>query len=232
MKKNNWGHKKCLKIKIKIYLIAIIIVLVAVLAIIEIQVKPIIYEIASQEAHLEVVKLINQSVNDQIGRGVSYSHLVTVETDENGTVSYIQPDTIKISRISTAIAQELEERLNDLETESFGFPVGLLTGLVLLSDKGPQFHFQVTPVGDVKVDITDEFIEAGINQTKHRIVLTVNVEMGILIPFRTKLVDIENSLPLAENIIVGPIPETYFEFDSENKNTTERQKEIIDEYTD
>lgn len=230
MKKNNWGRNKSIKLKRRCFIIALIIIIFSALTIIEIQIKPIIYSIASQDAHLEVVKIINESVSDQIGRGISYSHLVNIETDENGTVSYIQPDTIKISRISTAIAQELEERLNDLDTENFDFPLGLLTGYILLADKGPSVHFKVTLVGDIEVSITDEFIEAGINQTKHRIVLNIGAEMCIFIPFDKKIVDIQDSLPLAESIIVGPIPETYLHFENEN-GITDEQAEILRGYT-
>ena len=225
MKKNNWGGNCQKHSKFKIRLAAVIILIIAVLAVIEIQIKPIISAIASQEAHLEVIKLINESVYDQMGRGIAYNQLVHVETDEKGNVSYIQPDTIKITRLTTAIAQELEERLNDLDEENFSFPVGLLTGYVLLADAGPHIQMTVRPVGDVSVDITDEFVEAGINQTKHRVVLNVSVEMGILIPFSTTLVEVNNSLPLAENIIVGPIPETYMNF---NNNSGTEQKNLTD----
>lgn len=238
MKKNNWGKQRRGRLKFRLKIIALLIIVIAVLAIVEIQIKPIITTIASQEAHLEVVRLINESVYDHMGRGIAYDQLVNVETDEKGNVSYIQPDTIKITRLTTAIAQELEERLNDLEEDNISFPAGLLTGYVLLADVGPHIHMKVRPVGDVNVDIKDEFEEAGINQTKHRVVMNVSVEMGILVPFSTTLVEISNSLPLAENIIVGPIPETYLNFDgkagadSGSEDADELRERVIKEQTD
>lgn len=234
MKKNHWGKPRRKGLALRLKIITIIIIILAVLAIIEIQIKPIIATIASQEAHLEVVRLINESVYDHMGRGIAYNQLVHVETDEKGNVSYIQPDTIKITRLTTAIAQELEERLNDLEEDNISFPVGLLTGYVLLADVGPDIHMKVRPVGDVSVDITDEFEEAGINQTKHRVVMNVSVEMGILVPFSTTLVEISNSLPLAENIIVGPIPDTYLNFDGKtggSASADDLKDKIIKEQT-
>jgi sporulation protein YunB len=217
LKNKLWHQQKAAKRKRKAKIIAGIIIFAAFLSIVQIQIKPIIYTIASQKAHLEVIKIINEAIDDQMGQGIGYQQLVNVVTNENGTVSYIQPDTIKITRLTTAIGKDIEVRINNLEEQGIDFPIGLMTGYILLADKGPNFHIDIKPTGDVSVDITDEFVEAGINQTKHRVILNVTTELGILIPFSADLVKVSNSLPLAENIIVGPIPETYLNFnDTDN----------------
>lgn len=214
MKHLLWQQAKRKKRKKTFIIISLIIIIIAILSIIQIQIKPIIYTIASQKAHFEVIKIINDAVDNQLGQGIGYQQLVNVVTDNNGTVAYIQPDTVKITRLTTAIAQDIEESINNLSEQGIEFPIGLLTGYILLADKGPNFHIDIKPTGDVTVDISDEFEEAGINQTKHRIVLNVSAELGILIPFSSNLVKVTNSLPIAENIIVGPIPDTYLNFDT------------------
>ena len=211
-----WQTKKRRRLQRRACIFAFIIILVALLSFVQIQIQPIIHTIASQKAHLEVIHIINEAVDEQMGQGIGYRQLVNVVTNEDGTVSYIQPDTLKITRLTTAIAADIEMQINDLEEQGIDFPIGLLTGYVLLSDKGPNFHVDIKPTGDVAVDISDEFTEAGINQTKHRVVLNVSAELGILIPFSADLVQVTNSFPLAESIIVGPIPDTYLNFDNQN----------------
>ena len=51
---------------------------------------------------------------------------------------------------------------------------------------------------------------AGINQTLHRIYLEVGCEVEILTPFHTRKETIVNQVLLAEGVIVGEIPDTYY----------------------
>ncbi len=50
----------------------------------------------------------------------------------------------------------------------------------------------------------------------HRIYLQVNCKVEILTPFKDIAKDISNQVLLMENIIVGHIPETYYDLDGLN----------------
>ena len=55
-----------------------------------------------------------------------------------------------------------------------------------------------------------EFISKGINQTLHRIYLQVDCNVEILTPFESIGKNISNQVLLMENIIIGNIPDTYY----------------------
>lgn len=55
-----------------------------------------------------------------------------------------------------------------------------------------------------------EFYAQGINQTVHRIYLEVRANVSILTPFRDMNKEIVNQVLLMENVIVGHIPDTYY----------------------
>lgn len=55
-----------------------------------------------------------------------------------------------------------------------------------------------------------EFFAKGINQTLHRVYLTVDCEVSILTPFDSITKKISNQILIAENVIIGRIPETYY----------------------
>lgn len=55
-----------------------------------------------------------------------------------------------------------------------------------------------------------EFTHQGINQTLHRVYLQVVCEVSILTPFEDITEKIINQVLLAENVIIGNIPETYY----------------------
>lgn len=64
--------------------------------------------------------------------------------------------------------------------------------------------------GTVETDLKSEFKEAGINQTLHRIYLEVKCNVNILTPYSTIKETIVNQVLLVEGVIVGNIPNTYY----------------------
>lgn len=54
----------------------------------------------------------------------------------------------------------------------------------------------------------------GINQTLHKIYLNIKCKANILTPFKSVSKTIENKMLLTETVIMGEIPETYYNFDN------------------
>lgn len=90
---------------------------------------------------------------------------------------------------------------------------GSFTGFKLLAGKGPAVKIQISSIGNVETNLKSEFKAEGINQTLHRVYLEVNARVKILTPFKDIEQEIYNQILLVENIIVGHIPETYYNFD-------------------
>ena len=57
--------------------------------------------------------------------------------------------------------------------------------------------------------LTSGFEEAGINQTNHKLYLTVCSNVSVILPLENKVVDTQTQILIAESIIVGKIPDTY-----------------------
>ena len=58
-----------------------------------------------------------------------------------------------------------------------------------------------------------EFSAQGINQTLHRVYLQVDCEVSVLTPYNTISENVSNQVLLIENVIVGKIPNTYYNLD-------------------
>lgn len=93
---------------------------------------------------------------------------------------------------------------------------GSFTGVKLLAGRGPGVKIQISPVGSVETDLKSEFTSKGINQTLHRVYLDVKCKVNILTPFKDIEKEIVNQVLLVENIIVGRIPETYYNLEGLN----------------
>lgn len=70
--------------------------------------------------------------------------------------------------------------------------------------------------GTVETELKSEFKDAGINQTLHRIYLEVRCKVSILTPYDTIEETIKNQVLLAEGVIIGNIPDTYYNLEGLN----------------
>ena len=80
----------------------------------------------------------------------------------------------------------------------------------------PKIDIKTVPAGSVDVKFKSEFISTGINQTKHSIILEVSTSVVVLAPFYTSTETFVNSIVVAETIIVGEIPSSYYDIDGES----------------
>ena len=78
----------------------------------------------------------------------------------------------------------------------------------------------------METDLKSEFTAQGINQTLHRVYLEVKCRVNILTPFQDIEKEITNQVLLVENVIVGRIPETYYNL--EGLNSISDAMEIIE----
>ena len=96
---------------------------------------------------------------------------------------------------------------------------GSFTGFKLLSGKGPGVPIRISSIWNVETDLRSEFTSQGINQTLHRVYLQVECEVRILTPYEDITEKIKNQVLNAENVIVGRIPNTYYNFEGIDTNT-------------
>lgn len=68
--------------------------------------------------------------------------------------------------------------------------MGTLSGVQLLSGRGPDLNLKVVPSGYMTSEIENRFDSAGINQTRHQIMLKMDMRVLAIIPGYTVATDI------------------------------------------
>ena len=86
----------------------------------------------------------------------------------------------------------------------------------MLSGRGPGVKIRISSIGNIETDLESEFTSQGINQTLHRIYVDVSCNVKVLTPFKDIERKITNKVLLAENVIVGNIPDTYYNLEGLN----------------
>ena len=77
--------------------------------------------------------------------------------------------------------------------------------------KGPGLPIRVVALSTTDADFYSEFTSAGINQTHQRILLEIKICMSVLTPAGTESVDVASVIVVAETVIVGSVPDSYFQ---------------------
>lgn len=183
--------------------------------------QPIFEDICVSEAKAIATKISNEKASE-VMKNYKYEDIVTITRNSNNNITGIEFNIITINEIISDVAIKIQESLDETESKEIGIEIGTFTGSKILTGRGPKINYKIISIGDVETDYTSEFKQAGINQTLHKIYLQVNCKVSILTPFNTIEEQIQNQVILAENVIVGEIPQTYYNFNGlEDKDVLE-----------
>lgn len=122
----------------------------------------------------------------------------------------ISGNIFTINEITSDIAINIQKSLDNYEDTFIKMSLGSFTGSKLLSSIGPNIKIGLSSVGKVDTDVRSEFVSQGINQTIHRVYLQIDCKVSVLTPYENIDTDVGNQVLLVENVIMGEIPENYF----------------------
>ena len=172
--------------------------------------RPIIVSLATARVSNAVNRIVVDAVRDAIDSGqVNYDVLIHLEKDETGRVAALESNMAAFNRLRSQIADEILRRLSEVSTSELSIPVGTLTGSTLLAGRGPCIRVRMQAVGSADASLRNAFSAAGINQTRHQILLHVDVYTGILLPGFTASTKVSNEIAVAETVIVGSVPDLF-----------------------
>ncbi len=204
------------KLKFAAILTALALILLCVYAMAEL--KPILTNLATARVSNTVTSIVNRSVNETIySGGVDYDTLISFEKDSSGKITAVKSNMAEFNRLQSAILDDVLAKMSETSTRDLSIPIGTLSGSALFSGRGPAIKIRMQSVGSSSARFENAFSSAGINQTKHQIMLVVDVHVSILLPGFTALTKVSNSFAVAETVIVGSVPETYTHFSSSEK---------------
>ena len=176
------------------------------------KIKPTVLTIAEIKAKQIASKAINESINDKITDDIRYQDLYFIRTDSEGNITFMQANTIMMNKLAAEVALTVQQKMQKIgseENNNIRIPLGNILGSQLLAQYGPKVKVRVTTIGRVNVDFYTEFEQSGINQTRHKIYLQVNTQVKTVIPFTSQTMPVQSTVPIAETIIVGRVPENY-----------------------
>ena len=175
-------------------------------------------DLSSQIAVSDAADLVSAEVNRVIARVMTREEFasggfVRFERAEDGTITAVSSDMGRINALSAEILDQVVGTAGN-RTLTVSIPAGNLTGVSLLMGRGPAVPVEILMLTSSRVSFDNSIVTAGINQTKHQIVLTVAVDIDVLVPWGNESTQVKSQVLIADTIVVGQVPETFVSFES------------------
>lgn len=192
-----------------------IVVILLIIAMIKADkaIRPVAAQQAEYFSRLTANKVISSSVSEYLDENkYTYSDFAAVLYDEYGKAVSVEAITYNINKVQSELSLKINNKLMSSGESAAEIPIGSLTNTYLLAGKGPSLKLRICPVQEAEVQLTSSFESAGINQTRHRISVLVTANINSSIPLYSFETQTSFEFLLAENIIVGELPETALNF--------------------
>lgn len=174
-------------------------------------VTPLMVETCNASIKVSATECINYAISQAMSQNLAYEDLINIVTDSSGKISMIQANSVKLNTLSKLINRVTLSQLALSSATVLNIPLGAFSGIAILAGLGPQVSINIFPYGDAHCSFLSEFTSAGINQTIHKIYLTVDTSIRVVLPMKTITVKNQGQVVLCESLIVGDIPEVYLQ---------------------
>ncbi len=159
--------------------------------------------IASSTLHTAVEKIIIENAPD-------YSELVEIIYNENGVITAVTGNTVKMNLFKTQITNAVDSAFAANPNALIIVPAGSASGITLFSGVGPDIKVKASFSSTSKSDFENEFTSVGINQTQHRVMLRVSATVLITLSGKRVISSAETSFCVAQTVLVGSVPDIVF----------------------
>ncbi len=174
------------------------------------QLRPMLRTLCAHEANLACTKAVNAAVKEELSQlDIRYESLVSLSRNAAGGVTAVETNVALADRLKTAITGGILAAFEQQALQQASIPLGTLSGSLWLNGRGPKIPLRIIPSRVLSVDIRSTFTQAGINQTRHQLQLTVEADAEAILPGLSSSTHISSCFLLAETVIVGEVPDAY-----------------------
>lgn len=175
--------------------------------------------------------IINKSVSMQLEGSFDEDVLFDIVRDSDGNVNLIDFNSLEVNKVlksvidCVALNLKLVEDGRFLETNIFNdekvdrdnlsrgiiyeIPIGAVTKSSLLANMGPKIPVKMHIIGDVVANVATSVKEYGINNVLLQIGIYVEASGMVDLPFVSKKIMVNTTIPLSLKLIQGRIPNYY-----------------------
>lgn len=198
------------KLKFSCFVGIVAVLLCFVLVFAQTNIKPIMLEMALNDAQSVNEGVINKAIYDTLTEeNVNFNDLIKINYDENNVVKSVAVDSPRLGKIKLKIIQKIVKGFKKVDTGTIYVRLGTFLDNEFTYGRGPNIKFNYEMSNTITCDYNSEFISTGINQAKHRFSLDFTTDVYIVTPLFSTKTKFESAILLNEMVIVGEVPSDY-----------------------
>ncbi len=175
-----------------------------------VRVQPLIVRLSQNKAESVTLKIINDQVNQLLSeQAITYDRLVDIGYTDRGEIAYVATDIVKLNGLKARISSMIQESFDAYDFGWLSLPIGTIVGGDYFAGRGPSVRFPLELSCSAESTFSNVFDDAGINQTRHQIMLHVTGTTLSIAPWCKTAITVTTDFMIAETVIVGTVPEYY-----------------------
>lgn len=169
--------------------------------------RPVLSTVAKTQVEFAVTALVEENIAANLAQWpLTYGEIVTIQRNEKGDITALSTDVAQMNQFRHRLVEQLLLELEGLDTKAIRIPIGSLTDSELLWGRGPSIKVHAFMAETVTAEFESEFSGAGVNQTLHKIWLSLCIPVKILLPGTQMETEVNTRVCIAETVIVGQVP--------------------------
>lgn len=192
------------------FMLVFAVVTAGISIVFDMRMTPVINTLALSRAQNLATVIINNTVSQLLSdENGSFGELIKIEYDESGKIAALKSDSVQMNKLKSLISVGITKAIGEIEESRISIAVGTLTGSTFLTGRGPKIDLNVHISCSCSIEVRNTFNYSGINQTMHKAMLDVTTNVYVLSVGETLSSQVFTSIPVAETVIIGQIPEIY-----------------------
>ena len=167
-----------------------------------------------ENANIENLYIITRNSNDEI-KTIDFNPVI-VNKFLSTVASSIQLSLKRIEEGDVDLLELPDDILVEYDKEKlkkgiiYEIPSGVIFGNSFLSNLGPKIPVRFHLMGDISSSVSTKITNYGINNALIEVNLNIKLTIMSVLPFLSKKIKIDNSVPISIKMIEGNIPSYYF----------------------
>lgn len=135
-----------------------------------------------------------------------FNNIALEDVDDGKNTKYIKVNFTELNEFKCELTDELTNYLCENRNFVCKIPAGAFVSDDIFAAQGVEVPVKISSSGNASVELSDDFVSGGINQTVHRLILKIRARVHLHTVLEKTEREIEIDIPVTERIIIGEVP--------------------------
>lgn len=182
-----------------------------ILWLLEKNMKPTLVSIAKTEVKQMATEAVLEATREQVNMGNELDEIMKVEKGRDGSIQFIRINQQVQAKVYERTQASLQKALyGDLKKRTIRITLGQAMQSNILAEHGPKIPVKIWPKSSSPVHLRPQMESAGVNNVMVTLIMRIQTEMGVVVPFSTEAISVDTEIPLAQALVVGEVPRFFY----------------------